>query len=538
MRYDLHEGKIIESSTSNWPKNQIPALILAAKAFGALAAMVGLYLISTYNYLLFHTLVEVFGIIIAGSIFILGWNSRRMTNSSSLLFIGVAFLFTAMFQLLHLVAYKGMDIFAGFSSANLPTQLWLIERYILSLSFLALPLFLRRRVHGEILMVIYSLVSLVLLLSVFVWQNFPVAYVDGSGLTFFKLSSEHIIILIFAVALALFYRNRQAFDPQVFRLFVIALVINIASEFAFTQYVGVYDIANLIGHFLLVFAYYFTYKAIIETGIVRPYNLMFRDLVEQREALRSARDELEQRVLDRTRELMDTNRELIEEINERQRTQAELDEVKARMIESTEAERLQLARELHDGPMQELYGLTFQLDMLRDNLPPKERDNVLDTTKTALDGVISTLRSTAGELRPPALASFGLEKAIRSHSHSYTQSQPNLQVHLDLDKDGQALPEHTRLTLFRIYQVALMNVIRHAGARNVNIRLCLQSDTVILEVRDDGKGFPLPNRWVELARDGHMGLLGAKERAAAAGGTFEVESQPGEGTLLRVTLPR
>ncbi len=538
MRFDLRKMRILEDLANTWPESQNTVLAIAVKIAAVVATMVGLYLISSYNYLLFHTLVEIFGIIIAGSIFILGWNSRRMTNSAYLLFIGVAFLFTAIFQVLHMVAYKGMDIFAGFFGANLATQLWLIERYILSLSFLALPLFLRRRARPEPLVMIYGLISGLLLLSVFVWRSFPVAYVDGSGLTFFKLASEHIIILIFTAALILFYFNRKAFDPQVFRLFSIALVLNIASEFAFTQYVSVYDIANLFGHYLLVFAYFFTYKAIIETGIVRPYNLMFRDLIEQREALRSARDEMEQRVLTRTRELTEANQDLTEEINERQRMQAELDEVKARLLESTEAERLQLARELHDGPMQELYGLTYQLEMLRENLPPEEREQLLDTTKTSLEGVISSLRATAGELRPPALASFGLEKAIRSHAHNFTRSQPNLQLHLDLDKDGQEMPETTRLILFRIYQVALTNVLRHAKAKRVDIRLRLNDNSVVLDIQDDGCGFPLPNRWVELARDGHMGLLGAKERAESARGTFEVQSQPGEGTLLRVTLPR
>ncbi len=526
-----------ENLANGKPKQQTQVLTISAELLGVVIAMVGLYAISTYNYLLFHVLVEVFGIIIAGTIFILGWNSRRMTNSSLLLFIGVSFLYVAIFEVLHMVAYKGMDIFPGFTGANLATQLWLIERYLLSLSFLALPFFIRGRARGELLMLVYGLISAFLLLAVFFWRIFPVAYVDGTGLTAFKLVSEHLIILIFAAALAMLYFNRKALDPQVYRLFVWAILTNIASEFMFTQYVGVYDLANLIGHYLLVIAYYFTYKAIIETGIVRPYNLLFHDLVKQREALRAAKEDLEQRVKERTRELLEMNQELTEKMQESQRMQAELDEVKSRLIDSTEAERLQLARELHDGPMQELYGMSYQLEMLRDGMLPQERDELLTTTKTTLDDVISSLRATAGELRPPALTSFGLEKAIRSHCHAFSQAQPNLQIRLDLDKDGQDLPERTRLTLFRIYQVALTNVIRHAHASQVSVRLRLQPNQVVLEVQDDGQGFTLPPRWVELARGGHMGLVGAKERAEAAAGTFEISSAPHQGTLLRVSLP-
>ncbi len=526
-----------ENLTKQKQKEQTPILTLTAKALGAVIAMIGLYAISSYNYLLFHTLVEVFGIIIAGTIFTLGWNSRRLADRAYLLFIGVAFLYVAIFQTLHMVAYKGMDIFTPYPSANLATQLWLIERYILSLSFLVLPVFLTRKVRGEALMVLYGLISAVLLLAVFVWKIFPAAYIEGVGLTPFKLTSEHIIILIFALALIFLYRNRKAFDPAVLHLFTAAIILNIASEFAFTQYVSVYDAANLFGHYLLVFAYYYTYKAIIETGIVRPYNLMFLDLVKQREALQVTKDELELRVHDRTRELLQANQDLTEEIERRRRMQAELDEVKSRLIDSTEAERVQLARELHDGPMQELYGLSYQLELLRDSMPQKEREKLLDTTKITLDDVISSLRATAGELRPPALTAFGLEKAIRSHCHVFSQAQPTLEIRLDLDKDGQKLPERTRLALYRIYEVALTNVVRHAHAAHVDVRLRLNTNTVDLEVQDDGRGFDMPHRWVELARGGHMGLVGAKERAELAGGTFEVLTNPGQGTSLRVSLP-
>ncbi len=530
-------GVIQDNPAANKIKDQSQLFPLLIKGLGALIAMAALYAISSYNYLLFHTLVEIFGVVIAGTIFILGWNSRRLTNSAYLLYIGVAFLFTAFFQVLHLVAYKGMDIFPGFRGANLATQLWLIERYMLSVSFLAMPAFLHRRVRGELLIVVYGLISAFLMLATFVWKIFPVAYIDNVGLTPFKLVSEHIIILIFAAALALIYRERKSFDPQVLRLFSVALLLNIVSEFAFTQYVGVYDFANMVGHYLLVFAYYFTYKAIIEIGIVRPYNLMFRDLINQREALQAAKNELETRVRERTHELLKANQDLTEEMQERQRMQAELDEVKTRLIDSTESERVNLARELHDGPMQDLYGLTYQLELLRDGLAPQEREQVLDATKLTLEDVISSLRSTAGELRPPALTSFGLEKAIRSHCSVFCQAQPNLKIHLDLDKDGQLLPERTRLALYRIYQVALVNVVRHSHATQVDVRFQLLPDSVVLEVQDNGQGFIPPLRWVELARGGHMGLVGAKERAEAAGGTFEVHSTPGQGTLLRVVLP-
>ena len=104
--------------------------------------------------------------------------------------------------------------------------------------------------------------------------------------------------------------------------------------------------------------------------------------------------------------------------------------------------------------------------------------------------------------------------------------------------DGTTLPENVRLALFRIYQAALTNVVRHAQADKVVVRLHLDAEQVMLEVEDNGRGFDLPQRWIELARQGHLGLVGMVERAEAVGGQLTVQSEPGRGTVIRVTVPR
>jgi signal transduction histidine kinase len=104
--------------------------------------------------------------------------------------------------------------------------------------------------------------------------------------------------------------------------------------------------------------------------------------------------------------------------------------------------------------------------------------------------------------------------------------------------DGQALPEQVRLALFRIYQQALNNVVRHAQASLVSIRFELDAQQTLLQIQDDGRGFEVPKRWIELVRRGHLGLVGIVERAEAIGGRLEVVSTPGEGSLVRVVVPR
>jgi len=225
----------------------------------------------------------------------------------------------------------------------------------------------------------------------------------------------------------------------------------------------------------------------------------------------------------------------VRDITERKRMQAELDEVHRRLIDSVEAERIFIAQELHDGPIQDLYVITYQLKAMDGSGPLKE---ALSQSKETLQHVISMLRSICGDLRPPALAPFGLESAIRAHAEKLAETNPELDVHLDLMTDGQALPERMRLALYRIYQHAVSNVLRHAEARKLSVRFAFDSEKVLLEVSDDGCGFEVPRRWIELARQGHMGLVGTAERVDAVGGHLEIHSTPGNGTTIRVSVPR
>jgi PAS domain S-box-containing protein len=228
---------------------------------------------------------------------------------------------------------------------------------------------------------------------------------------------------------------------------------------------------------------------------------------------------------------------IIENISDRKEIEAELDEVRRRLMDSLEMERLHLARDLHDGPVQDLFGVSYQLEDLREELVMQHSSETIDAAQILLRKVVRSLREICGELRPPALAPFGLEKAIRSHADKFCLEYPQLIMNLDLSPDGQLLPEAVRLALFRIYQQILVNVVRHANASQVWVRFKLQDEQAFLEIEDDGDGFEAPSRWIDLVREGHLGLAGAAERAEAIGGKLEVKTSPGHGTLIRVLAP-
>jgi PAS domain S-box-containing protein len=212
-------------------------------------------------------------------------------------------------------------------------------------------------------------------------------------------------------------------------------------------------------------------------------------------------------------------------------------EVQRRLLEHREMERQQIARDLHDGPIQSTIALMFSLQAAVESEQEIEIKNILSSASDEAQNLVSELRIVCNDLRPPTVVQFGLAKSIRSHITEYQQRIPHIRFWLDLAEDGKRIPDSARLALFRIYQQSLINVIRHADAKEVRIGLAMSQDSVTLEISDDGKGFALPEDWVDLARRNHFGLVGIKERAEAIGGKIAVRSSPGKGTTVRVEAP-
>ncbi len=251
----------------------------------SLGVLLGLYLSSLYSYNLFHSLAEIFSISVGVGIFIVTWNSRRVLQNGYLMFLGLAFFFTAILDTFHTLAYKGMGVFIGYD-ANLPTQLWIAARYLQSISLLMAPIFLRFMPNMAIAMMSYIAIVAFIFLSIFVWGIFPTCYVEGAGLTTFKVVSEYVICVILVMSLYMLVRNRERFNSDIFKWLVLSIGFTIASELVFTSYVNVHDFFNLIGHLFKIGSFYFVYKAILETGIRQPYEMIFRELSDERERLR------------------------------------------------------------------------------------------------------------------------------------------------------------------------------------------------------------------------------------------------------------
>ena len=250
--------------------------------------LLGLYLLSGPYYLLFHSLVELFSIVVAGGMFMIVWNSRRIMKNPYIEFLGIAYLCIAILDLLHTLAYKGMGVFPQYGP-NLAAQFWIIARYLESASLLLAFVFLKQPFQALRIMFGYFSITAFMILAVFA-GIFPHCFIEGAGLTDFKKGSEYLICLLLLGSIFFLFKKRNVFESSIWRLILLSISLTIGSELAFTLYVDVYGFFNVVGHFLKLLSFYLLYRAIITTSLKKPYDVLFQNLKQSEQILRSERD--------------------------------------------------------------------------------------------------------------------------------------------------------------------------------------------------------------------------------------------------------
>jgi two-component system sensor histidine kinase UhpB len=230
-----------------------------------------------------------------------------------------------------------------------------------------------------------------------------------------------------------------------------------------------------------------------------------------------------------TAHLVDTFNAVLDSAEE---TRRRLREIARRAQHAAEEERKRIARELHDGIAQGLAALRLRLRLARSADNPELLDQRLAELSDTIGAMIEEVRGIALGLRPPVLDVLGIGPAVESLSRSVEQADLVVDVRAHL-APGELRPE-AELALYRILQEALANVVRHADAQHVRVRLGRTNGMVSLSVEDDGRGFAAGRRF---GGTESLGLFGMQERAAYVGGTVDVESEPGSGTRVIVELP-
>ena len=202
-----------------------------------------------------------------------------------------------------------------------------------------------------------------------------------------------------------------------------------------------------------------------------------------------------------------------------------------RVVEAQELERTRLARELHDQTGQALTSILLGLKSLEERVDSDEGRVAVAELRDLVVSTLQDVRRLAVELRPAALDDFGLGPAIERLRDTVAE-QSDVSVDVQSGLGDERLPAETETALYRIVQEALTNVLKHAEATRVTVRLSQTEKVVALIVQDNGKGFEL-----ESVRDGGLGLIGMRERVGLLGGRLTVESSEGAGTMLKAEVP-
>jgi PAS domain S-box-containing protein len=204
-----------------------------------------------------------------------------------------------------------------------------------------------------------------------------------------------------------------------------------------------------------------------------------------------------------------------------------------------EDERQRISRELHDDICQRLSGMKLNMEVLEDDFKTKDKRTfrTLRGFKKQFEQTITEVRRLSSNLRPTVLDDFGLTIALNLLGREFEKAH-KISARVELgDPTLKHLDPQIEIALYRIAQESLTNIAKHANASHVTLRLGIDGPSVVLTVRDDGKGFD-PKELPHSKRPGHgLGLISMRERAELLGGTWEIHSAPNEGTTIQVTIP-
>lgn len=266
-----------------------------------------------------------------------------------------------------------------------------------------------------------------------------------------------------------------------------------------------------------------------------------RDLLEQRErnerVLQEAREELECRVLERTREITKVNSDLRREVTERLNAESSLRQLNQSVVKLQDEERRKIARELHDSAGQYLSAVTLTLGQLARRLA-ESGDKNRQLVQEALDLVgdcIREVRTMSYLLHPPVLDDFGLASALRWYVEGFSQ-RSGITVRLDLAEELPRFSAEVETALFRIVQEGLTNVHRHSGGRQACVELKSSARQIYAIIADNGHGMTREVLSNVAKGQGGVGLTGMYERVKKLGGTIEIVSSE-VGTTVKAELP-
>jgi signal transduction histidine kinase len=478
-----------------------------------------LYLANLYSYLLFHSLVEIFSVVIAGGVFMLAWNARESADTRNLAYLGIGYLCTAVLDLFHTLSYNGMGIFPA--GHDLATKLWIAARYVQAVTLLlfAGSYRLKKRIRFEWVFAALGGSTIIFFLLIFPLDLFPTCFVEGAGVTPFKRISEYAISAVMAASIVLLVTGGNALEARVRNRLILAIGLTIASELFFTLYIFSYGFFNLLGHYLKLAAFFWTYKALIVIQVQNQLQMI--------EKLTTARNEL----IARERSLREANR------------------AKDRLVSI-------IAHDLRN-PISGVKMFSELLANRYEELDDQERrsfaSRIFETIERSFELMETLLAWGKAQIETRALQPQLVDlKELIEHSLdrcSVPAAEKNISLcsgtcsRLRVWADGEMVST--------VLRNLLDNAIKFTSAGGaVRVEADREGDCVRLLVEDTGTGldseslrklFCPETRFSKEGTGGEgghgLGLILCRELVEKNGGRIWVESEPGKGSSFFFTLP-
>jgi len=472
---------------------------------------IALYFLSRFHYLLFHSIAEVFSIVIACAVFMISWNVRKKIENAYLVYLGIAYLFIAVIDLFHTLSYAGMSIFTDYDYyAN---QLWIGARYLESISLLTFFILSgsKVKISYNSVFISYLCLSLGILLSVFYWKVFPVCFIEGQGQTTFKLVSEYIISAILILSLLILNHKKNQFDDTIYRLLKWIIVLTVLGELVFTVYISNYGFSNLVGHYLKIASFYLVYKAIIKTGLERPFDLIFRELKQKEEKLEKANVNLSKEVKERI---------LAEE-----------------KITIAYKEKEILLNEIHHRVKNNLAVVSGLLHLQAGSIKDQEAKNILIDSQNRVKS-ISAIHDTLYQSEDFSAIDLNayLSKLSKTVVQSFTLDN---KINLKIEVDNIMIGVKHASPLGLIVNELITNSFKYAfpgdqtGEITIKLNMLNENDVALI-VSDNGIGMPQDFDWEQTKS---LGLKLVKMLAESQfGGSIDLENRNGTKFTIKFKI--
>jgi diguanylate cyclase (GGDEF)-like protein/PAS domain S-box-containing protein len=231
--------------------------------------------LSQSHFLLFHSLVELFAVVVAIISAIVAWHTYALAKNQFLLLLGCGYFFIGGLDLAHMLTFKGLP-FLHNNTGNVSLQFWIVARFFEASLLLFAPLFINSKIRPRNLVIILS--SMMFFLCLAIMQNWlPAFYIEGKGLTLTKVVLEYVIIILLLCALLTFWRARKEIEMGNLILINISIILTILAEYSLTLYSEFSDSMIILGHMLKLLSYWAIYVVLIESSLRQPFLSLARD---------------------------------------------------------------------------------------------------------------------------------------------------------------------------------------------------------------------------------------------------------------------